>query len=257
MKKMLIAVVLLALVFGCKKEDDPDYTALIRGVWVNTQVNDLPVLTDLAFVMEFKADFTEMYASGIVINDSNRTWVENDQFTYTIEENRLLINGANDEGNVFSMEFEILHVDETSLKYVVTKFMVDNVLYPDTKTYTCKRVTKDLKEQFEGTWYGRSTTPGSDSSYHYWDYHADGTYDYYYQDNTNQWIKKQDNDGRYYLYGDYMATRYTNDLLSGAFGKAYECWNIRIEGNTMYWTGLRSEGTTTTFEMERVAGPPG
>jgi len=259
MKKMLIVVVvvLLALVYGCRKEDEPDYTTMIRGVWINTHVNDQPVLTDLAYVMEFRADFTEIYASGVVINDSNRTWIVNDQFTYTVKENRLLIDGENDEGNQFSMEFMIIRVDESTLRYTVNKFLVDNVLYTDTKTYTCTRVTKNLKPQFEGTWYGRSTTPGSDSSYHYWDYFADGTYDYYYQNSTSQWIKKQDNEGLYFLYGDYLASRYTNDLLSGAYGKAYECWNIRIEGNKMYWTGLRQGGITTSFEMERVAGPPG
>ncbi len=257
MKKLLIVLILFALIWGCKKENEPDFATLIRGVWVNTFVNDQAVLTDNAYVMEFRDDFKEIYSSGVVLNDSNRTWVENDKFSYTVEGNKLLINGENDAGNTFSMEFEILHADEKSLRYIVNRFVVDNVSLPDNKTYTCKKVDVDLKPNFIGTWYGRSTTPGSDSSYHYWDYFADGTFDYYYQDSANNWINKQDNEGRFYLYGDYLASLFTNDLLSGASGKAYECWNIRIEGNKMFWTGLRAGGKTTMFEMSKVAGPPG
>lgn len=257
MRKLLIAAFLLSLVWSCQKDEEPDYTKLIRGVWVNTHVNDVSVGTDEAFVMEFRSDFKEVYASGLVVDDSNRTWVENDKFSYAVEENKLIINGQNDAGNIFSMEFKILQADETTLRYVVNKFVVDNVSYPDTKTYTCKRVTTDLKQQFVGTWYGRCTTPGHDSSYHYWDYFADGTYDYYYQDSANQWINKQDNESRYHLYGDYLATLYSNDLLSGAVGTTFECWNIRIEGNRMYWNGLREGGITIRFEMDKVAGPPG
>jgi hypothetical protein len=53
-----------------------------------------------------------------------------------------------------------------------------------------------------------------------------------------------------------MASNYTNDLLSGGTGKAYECWNFVIEGDTMSWTGLRANDATTSYRMEKVAAPP-
>ena len=53
-----------------------------------------------------------------------------------------------------------------------------------------------------------------------------------------------------------MASNYTNDLITGGTGKAFECWNISIQGSTMTWNGLRENGLIASFRMEKVAGPP-
>ncbi len=53
-----------------------------------------------------------------------------------------------------------------------------------------------------------------------------------------------------------MATNYSNDLLSGETGKAFECWNITINDNKMFWEGLRENNHIATFEMIRVDSPP-
>jgi hypothetical protein len=135
--------------------------------------------------------------------------------------------------------------------------MIDDVEYPDPKIYTNKKVTTDLTSKFVGTWYGKSTTPGNaDSSYHYWEYLANGHFNYYYQDDKGNWVNKPDNEGVYFLYGGLLASNYTNDLISGETGKAFECWNFRIEGSTMFWTGLRENGLVSSFRMEKAAGPP-
>ncbi|MDD4603475.1 MAG: hypothetical protein PHF97_06675 [Bacteroidales bacterium] len=199
----------------------------------------------------------ENYATGFQLDENNRSWIENDNYNYTVDGNRIIIDGMNNIGNHFHMEFEIQSVDEHTLIYSVSKFMIDNVEYPDPKTYINKRVTADFSKWLVGTWYGKSTTPGSaDSSYHYWEYLTDGSFNYYYQDKEGNWINKPDNEGFYFLYGNLLASNFTNDLLSGATGKAFECWNISITGDTMFWNGLRSNGLITSFRMEKVAGPP-
>jgi hypothetical protein len=258
MKKRLLAGIILPLLFfSCKKEAETNYATLILGKWVNTQVNNETILTDASFTFEFRSDNVQPYATGYVLDENNKTWLENNDYTYSVNGNMIIIDGMNKFGNRFHMEFEILSVDQQTLSYSVSKFMIDNVEYPDPKTYTSKKVTADLSPQFVGTWYGKSTTPGtSDVGYHYWEYFTNGHYNYYYQDDLGNWLNKPDNEGIYFLYGDLMASNYTNDLISGEKGKAYECWNFTIEGDTMFWTGLRENGLITSFRMEKVTGPP-
>lgn len=257
MKKLLFTGALFSvMLLGCKKEQKTDYSALILGTWTNTHIDGVPVLTDNSFAFEFRADNTQPYAMGYVLDDNNRTWIQNDPYPYSVNGNRITIDGTNKLGHVFHMEFLIQSVDGSSLVYSVDRFLIDNIEYPDPKIYTNRKETSDLSGRFTGTWYGRSTTAGSDSSYHYWNYFEDGRFNYYYRDSLGQWVNKPDNEGRYFLYGSLLATNYTNDLLSGGTGKAYECWNISIRGDTMKWSGLRPDGLVTTFRMVRVPGPP-
>lgn len=259
MNKLVLAAMMILIIFwSCKKDKEPDYASLILGTWVNTHVDNKAVLTDASFAFEFRSDNKQLFACGYTLDENNKTWIKNDNYTYSVSGKKITIDGVDFLEKNFHMEFEIISVDEQTLTYSVSKLMIDNEEYPDPKTYTSKKVKADLTNQFVGTWYGKSTTPGSaDSSYHYWHYFEDGHFDYYYQDGQGKWISKQDNEGNYFLYGDLLASNYTNDLLSGITGKAFECWTMFINGNTMFWTGLRENGQITSFQMERAEGPPG
>ena len=258
MKNFLLAgIIISALLCSCKKDKGIDYASLIPGTWVNTQVDSKTILTDASFVLKFHGGNMETFASGVILDENNKTWMENDSYTYSVDGNRIIIDGNNNLGSNFHLEFIIQSVDQQTLTYSVSKFMVDGVEYPDPKIYTNKKVTVSLSSQFVGTWYGKSTTQGNpDSSYHYWQYFADGHFNYYYQDNSGNWINKPDNNGLYFLYGSLLATNYTNDLITGGTGKAFECWNLSIQGNTMFWMGLRGNELVTSFRMEKVTGPP-
>ncbi len=254
---LLAPLMVLLMLWSCKKNNEPDYAPLILGAWVNTHIDNKAILTDASFALEFRSGNLQSFAAGYTLDENNKTWVKNDSYRYSVSGKKITIDGADFKEKTFHMEFEILSVDDYTLTYSVSKFMIDNVEYPDPKTYTNKKVKGDLRSQFVGTWYGKSTTPGStDSKYHYWQYFEDGHFDYYYQDGEGKWIRKPDNEGHYFLYGGLMASNYMNDLFSGGKGKAYECWTIFIDGNTMFWTGLRENGQVTSFQMERVAGPP-
>jgi hypothetical protein len=257
MKNLVLAAMMASiLLWSCKKDNQPDYAPLILGTWINTHVDNRAVLTDGSFTFEFRSDNVQRFASGYTLDENNKSWISNEKYSYNVSGNSIIIDGVGALGSTFHLEFEIVSADENTLIYSVSKFLVDNVAYPDTKTYTNRKVKADLRNQFTGTWYGKSTTPGSaDTSYHYWDYFEDGHFDYLYRDKEGRWIRKQDNEGSYFLYGDLLASNYTNDLILGVTGKAFECWNIRIEGNTMYWTGLRENGQVTSFRMERAVAP--
>ncbi len=256
MKKLLLMITALALTLvGCSDEET-SFDDLISGIWVNTHVNNQPVLTDAAFVTEYRADLSQLYAIGLVIDEDNKSWIENTAYTYVIDGKTITIEGPDTFGDYFFMEFFITSLDNDTMKYVVNTFKINGEEFPDPDTYTLARVKTDLSDAFVGTWYGRNTTQGEPETYHYWDYFADGTFDYYYQDEDDNWINKPDNDGEYFLYGNLMATNYSNDLQTGGTGRNYECWNISINDDIMTWHGLRENGHNVTFEMEKVDSPP-
>jgi hypothetical protein len=255
--KIITGLLLLVFISSCKKDDNNVLFSKLLGTWVNTSVDQTEVMTDNSFVIMFLPNKMEIYAKGFILNDSNKTWIENGNYSFSLEDSNIVINGNDLSGNVFQMVFDVRTLDDQNIVYNVSEFKINGVSYPDPKTYTNRKVTVDYVDEFLGTWYGKSTTAGTtDTTHHYWNYFADGSFDYYYRDNDGNWINKPDNEGKFFLYGDFLATNYTNDLLSGGTGKAYECWNVNIEGLNMTWTGLRANGQTTSFGLTKVDGPP-
>jgi hypothetical protein len=252
----LFGITLLVLT-SCEWNDDPSNAELLTGTWVNTMINDQEILTDATYVLEFKSDNTETHAIGFQENENNKYWQENTSFTYSVIGDTISINGFDALENVFHMKFNIQSINDSAITYSVPVFSINGDEILDEKTYTCQKVINDLSAEFEGTWYGRCTSAGNaDSLFHYWEYLADSSYNYYYQDEDSSWIKKSDNEGRYYLYGQFLATNYSHDLISGGTGKAFECWNVTIDENNMTWTGLRENNVTITYQMEKVLSPP-
>ncbi|MBU2553435.1 MAG: hypothetical protein KKF98_03180 [Bacteroidetes bacterium] len=256
-KTLFSLTLLVMLVGGCAKNDSPNYAELLNGTWVNTLVNEQLVLPDDTFIMELKADHSEMYATGYQVDENNKMWEEGSNYSYSLNGNLVTIEGNDVHGNTYYMEFNILLLNQEEFTYKEQIYKLNGETVGDVATYTCKRVTQDFSAEFIGVWYGRCTSEGTtDSLYHYWEYFADGSYNYYYQDENSNWIKKSDNEGRCFLYGNLMASNYSNDLISGDTGLAYECWNFSLDGNNMVWTGLRENNVTITYEMEKVSSPP-
>ena len=254
----LISLAMLSLLFvGCEKDNDPNYEELLQGTWVNTMVNEQAVLTDETFTMEFKSDNTELYSSGFQLDDNNKSWLENSNYTYSISGSLITIDGTDMLGNTYHMVFNILSLNEDVLTYSIQTFMLNGELIANTNTYSCKKVNEVFSTEFTGIWYGRCTTVGSaDSLFYYWECLDGGEYYYYYQDENGNWIKKLETGSHYFLYGQLMAGNYSYDILGGGTGLTFECWNFTIAGNYMVWTGLRENNITITYEMERVSSLP-
>lgn len=168
---LLFSLSLIAMLLGgCAKDDDPNYAELLQGIWVNTLVDDQPILTDATFTMEFSSDNTELYASGFQLDESNSSWQENSNYTYSISGNLINIDGVDELGNLYHMVFNILSLTEEMLSYSVQTFMLNGEAITDANTYACKKVTEDFSTEFAGIWYGRCTTVGNaDSLFHYWE----------------------------------------------------------------------------------------
>ncbi len=234
---ILYSFALIAVVFcSCTKNNEPNYAELLKGAWANTMVNEQAIMTDNTFIMEFKSDNIQLYAVGYRLDDNNKGWRENNNYTYSINQNLISIDGTDGLEDNYHLVLNILSLEQDLLSYSVQTFSLNGEVIADTKTYTCQKITKDYSEEFTGVWYGLCTTEGSaDSLYHYWEYFDDGSYNYYYQDENSNWIKKTDNEGQYFLYGNLMVSNYSHDLLSGGTGLAYECWNFSI--NRIQWCG--------------------
>lgn len=257
MKKTKLIIwlsLLLVMLSACKTSNSIDYANLLKGTWINTMVDEKNVLTDDTFVMEFKADKTEMYAIGFQIDENNKSWIENSSYTYSVKGNEISITGTDAFENSMQMEFKIISLDNDKLIFSVSNFLVNGEEIPDNKIYTCNKVTKDYKDEFVGIWYGHNTI--DENSYFYWEYFDDGSFDFYYQDDNENWVKKDSNDGQYFLYGSFMVSNYSNDLLTGKQGRTFECWNFTIDEDKMQWTGLRENNIMVTFDMKKVLAAP-
>ncbi len=258
--KCIFVIIFFLLPLGCSEDEMPveaEFTKLLMGKWVNTKANNNPIFTDASFVMEFKTNYVEMYATGFQLDENNKIWMENSDYTFSVNNDVISIDGKDILGKVYHLELKIISLNDSLLKYSDSKIIIDGVDYTNPIEYTCKRITKDYSSQFTGVWYGKCTSDNNnDTTYHYWEYFADGTYNYYYHDENNKWIKKTDNEGKYFLYQNLFVSNYSNDINSGIVGKAFECWQFSITGDKMIWTGLRADNKTVTYEMVKVANPP-
>lgn len=257
MKKLLFTGFLMSLLFWGCTDKGPDYAQLIMGTWVNTQVDSLPVLTDASFVMEFRADSVQMYAVGSMLDTANKAWAEYDYFRYSVAGNNIFIDGTNGSNGVFHMELEITSVNDSTLTYSVKKMTIDSIEYPDPKVYSCQKVTSDNRDQLIGIWFGKCTTPGAaDTGDHYWEFFANSRYTYYYQDKEGKWLVDSNDESRYFLYGTLLTSNYYDvDIADGTL-KTFDCWNMRISGDTLTLTSLRENGVVLTYRMEKATNTP-
>ncbi len=251
----------LCLFNGCSDDDDNvtnNYPELAIGKWVVTNIDGITPLTDSLFCMELRSDKAEIYSIGTRIDANNSKWVEGDNYIYTINNDIITINGIDQLNKTVTVELKIQELTSTTFTYSVKSYVYDGISTPDSHVYTCKKASVDYATQIIGVWYGKCTSDNTaDTNYHYWEYLANGNYNYYYQDDANNWIKKSDNEGKYFLYGNLFVSNYLNDLQSGTTGMNYECWNISINNTKMNWTALRTNNKTVTYEMDKVeAAPP-
>lgn len=255
---LIITLILSIGLSGCKKTDEPDNAELLNGVWINTHYDEIENETDYKSVLEFTGN--KVYSSaGVVFDSANQKWINRWAFDYVLSGNRVTITGTDIQENDIEIEFEINSINNAEIVGRFNFYKVNGEQLPDDYVYKYKKVQQNYSEIIVGTWYGRATYAGSaDTDYHYWNYLPNGTYEYYYREDptTQQWIKKNDNEGRYYLYDNLLATNWSNDIFSGNPGLDYECWEIEISENMMKWTGYRANGLVATYEMVKVPGPP-
>lgn len=249
----------VCLFSSCSDDDstspEPTQATKLVGKWLLSAVDGVTPLTDAMFCMELRADSIELYSVGEKIDDNNKKWLKG-TYNYIVSNDTITINGTDPLNKFHHVVLKIVSLTDNELKYTVVDCTIAGQQLIDNAVYTCKKSNEDYSTKIIGIWYGKCTSNNtSDTEYHYWKYNVDDSYFYYYQDN-GAWVKKEDNNGTFKLYGDLFVSNYTNDLQSGAKGTTYECWFISFEGNKMKWTALRSDNKTVTYEMEKVTNLP-
>lgn len=243
-----------------EKVDQPpvtDYSSMILGTWINTEIDGNVGLTDQSFMLKFDASLMETYAQGYTFEGDNQLWKESNNYIYAVDKNIITINGIDALGQSSFIELNISNIQNGMMTYTVQKLEINGTAITDNKTYVFRQETANHQDAIKGVWKGHETTPGVTQTHdYYWEYLANGLYNFYYFDeNTGHYVLKVDNAGTFFLYGSFLAMNCINPYFSNFIGTDYECWNIDIQQNSMSWTG-KKEQSDVSFSFEKVPNPP-
>ena len=261
MKQTLLMIFLITismLIFtSCKKDNDGSIKNQVVGKWINTQVDGSDILTDDVFVMELTDDNVQTFGNSYVIVDDSSFWAVSNKYSYKVDGKTIIVDGYNAINASTHLEMIVNDITQSTMTYTVKLLVIGNDTIIDNHIYQVKRSDVDYSNAIIGTWYGKNSDDSDDiSNYHYWKYNSDGSYNYYYYNSFDStWKCKTNNDGEYYIFGDILASNFSNNMQTGKIGRCYECWNVSISGDSMTWNGLHSNGKTK-FNLIRKDNPP-
>jgi hypothetical protein len=231
----------------------------IIGVWVCEEINDKDIPTNEKFVSIFLENGTQIYAAGYYISQNNNTWKEN-SCPYSVSGHNIIIQHSikDEAGEDWSMVLDVKKIDDDGIDYKVKSMTVNSAPKDDNKSYHLEKADENYSLSIIGLWEGRNVTPGvsaADSPLRRWEYKDDGTYNYYISKTENGntvWVLKEDNQSTYKLYGDLLASVWSNDEISGVKGTNFECWDIEISSEGMEWEGRRENNEMVYFSMKKI-----
>lgn len=263
MNRLFFLLLSVCLMFPACSKDTSKYVTDIIGQWVLMDKNDEEILTDEAFALHFTSKKSQQYAIAYTFSETDKKWVESDGYAYQVNKDHIIISGDDSFGDHFEMDLHILKLNKDYMTYTVSNMTINGEKITDNAKYKLRKVTMSYKDAIVGLWEGKNVTPGvvpgsKDDEVHRWRYNNDGTYVYYTRNDAGEWIPKEDNEGRYFLYGDLFATNWTNDYSTETIGTFCECWIIEILKYTddksiiMNWEGRRSNDRKTYFSMKKI-----
>jgi hypothetical protein len=253
MKKLLFLLIsIMLLTMTACNNDNTDYSNLIIGKWLCEHIDGEEVVTNDMFFAELTDKNVQVYGDIFTIENNHSEWMESANYTYSVANNVVTVIGTNPLGLSTTLVFEIQSIDDENMTYTVNTLNIDNPAIEDNHIYTCTKINADYSSNIAGIWSGYTY-----QEKHYWQYYEDGTYDFYYYDSiAEEYIPKENNNGRYFLHGDFIATIYTNDYNSGNEGTFCECWNLTFSDdfNSLQYEAKRTtESELTNLSLTRVA----
>ncbi|MFC2118897.1 hypothetical protein ACFLTI_08780 [Bacteroidota bacterium] len=249
--KTLVGIIIIATTFfmACDKEEKNNYNEDIKGVWITFSKDNIEMETNNKFLMDI--DQYQDYAIGIYNPEGDDKWIVNRDYEYYFDDNKLYMNGTSHDGLLYELIFNIIRLDNSEFEYSVDLLSIAGIVIDEPFTYISKKSVNNFEDEIIGLWEEISKD-GVDQTTARWEYNNDNTFIYSYKEN-DVWIEKVDNDGEYYVYGDFMASIFTNNILTAEEKRQCECWEIvSISDNIMEWTALREDGVVATYRMRRV-----
>lgn len=245
------SIVVLSLSFtSCKDKSWESYPDDIIGTWISVEVDGKEPLTNDVFINEFTSAGKEIYAAQQPMTNGTE-WIVNSPVNYSLDEDVLTESGTDRDGKKYSYKSKI-KIENDYLYFEVLEYIYDGVNMSDNSTFTMKRVSAN--SSIIGIWKGKEVTNPTTSLHDsYWEYLPDGSYNYYYYDEDSEsYLLKDDNNGKYFVYGNLLASNFSNNILTGGSGRESENWFFSISGNTMTWTAKRENNSTPSFVMQKV-----
>ena len=263
MKKVLNRILTATLICGtallvsCKKDnDDMDVAGKIIGNWIADSKGGEPFLTNEKVVLNFISTNKALMSGSFSNNPAaGASWIHDAVCEVVIDGNKVSLTNQYDPQTITEIVFDMIYISKgefTATQDFTIKINGTEVLNRHYVVHYVKE-NVDYTADIIGTWQGRCTSKGSaydDGQEHRWQYLDNGTYVYYVKDGDN-WVPGDNTVSEYFVAGSLLCTRWEIDDQSYR-----EWWGISIQGNTMYWVGLRQdEGGKTTrvsFQMNKV-----
>lgn len=246
----LMVIVAACLMTSCKDKVPTENEILnnIEGKWKLVSENGQDLITNHHRVRTFNADGTLISSYSATDNgiwDAKSTW------DYSVAGNVLTQVRQTADG-----ETELHTISYISKSYF-QESKCENLLHPEESNNnltTWQKVTVDYSNFILGVWEGVSMD--GDQTFgdanHRWQYNADGSYVYFNKNADGVWEPNGDTDSQYFVDGDFLATRWTNEGVENR-----EWWEIKTcNATTMEWVAIRerADGSRykTTFTMRRI-----
>ena len=225
MKKIaFISLVIISVFASCKNK--PDYAEEIKGKWLCNEINNLIQPTNEAFVLDFLSNGMESIAQGYTLdNNEGNFWYESQNFSYSINEDEILISGSNSLSEIIDISLTIESLSASKLIYKENYVKVNNVDISSERTFILRRCSEDYSSQVIGTWQGRKFFSEDSSTNFYFmiNYKSDKSFDYYIRVGDSWELANIT--GTYFVNGKLLTMNFLDNSATNN-NHSYECWLV-------------------------------
>jgi len=209
-------IVLFFLFLSCKQKIN--YNEDIQGEWLcqeimNPSTKPLIIPTNNAFVVRFNNDASLCFSKGYELSNSNeKRWMENKNFTYTIEENKLLVKGRNTLGQEVDLSLTIEQLTSKALTCKENYYKINGEEKGEERTFYFTKIYKDYTQKIIGFWEVRKIAKFEPDTFAF--------AKYLFAENNKLNIEQLNNEqqeAHYFLNGELLSINQDNN---------YHCWLI-------------------------------
>lgn len=243
-------VVLVTVLTACTTQDKI-HPGDLMGMWITQTAEGKSLASNQMDVLQFLTLQRMVYGHAVELENGGSKWIEEPQYRFNVLYDKNLVNFWNSDPLKWNEQF-VFKTQELTDNYWSGCFQG---LYDYDYPMTFSRLAyTNYPNQILGLW--EVINPNATNYRARFDYHSDGTYDFYqYNESDQTWVLKEANNGTYFLYGNYSVINYMSEQPQDV--EAYACWFIQyiqeVDGKIQMkgeWTN--EEGSTSSVLFEKV-----